>query len=329
MAETGSVTPRILADVNHGSAVHLLARMSDTTPLEKPLARHPWAEPPQTLGSLAIAHLAAIAAKPNGADEIRSKGGVPLLIDQLSSTPDRRHFAIIVLGFLSSDGDCAEIMLQQNVPGLLYRWLVFQEASPERTAGILVARSVALDMDRWRRTAVALVLHNLFIWSRPAMLKFSEAHGMRGFADLVQCPPDMVDTTGWERETRAEVSLDLALAAQLHAIINLLDLVGEEIEDEVTRSKSLSGSLLEVFWGRRTVSSGREIFRARPLAEHSDPSLATDLAAQDPRLLQRLEQLTKFTPPEVARHAAALLHDLTQAGEFYRSNARTNNGIVQ
>lgn len=300
-----SATPRILVDVNHGSAVHLLARISDATPLNKRIQMHPWAAPPETLGCLAIAHLAAIAAKPSGADEIRVKGGVQLLVDQLSSTLDRRHFALVALGFLSADGDCAEIMLEQNLPDRLAHLLVFQEAGPERTVE-QVPPSVALNLDRWRRAAAALVLHNLFVWSRPAMRAFVKAHGLRGFADLVQCPPDVVATT--------EASFDLTLVAQLHAIINLLDVVGEETVDEVTRSKSLIGSLTEVFLSRRTQVSGREIFRARPLAEHSDPQLAADLAAQDPRLARRLEQLTKLTPPEVAYHAAALLHDINQAG---------------
>eukprot|EP01071_Lankesteria_metandrocarpae_P003595 Lankesteria_metandrocarpae@DN3062_c0_g1_i1.p2 len=106
---------RAVFDKAHGeNDIETLVKLLDSTQTfaRNDVQIHPWAAPPKSIGSLAAFQLASMASKEAESgdqpykNKVREFGGIPKLVQFLSSNDDdRKHAAVVALSFLVLEND--------------------------------------------------------------------------------------------------------------------------------------------------------------------------------------------------------------------------------
>jgi hypothetical protein len=174
------IATRFDSAVRNKDLMELVKLLSSSHRLGKDVmaTQHPWADQPQTIGSLAAVHLAVLANDPSIRTRIRAAGAIPVLVQFLNPTNsrDKIHSAVVALSFITIDNDdnCREVYrcggLSLSVP--------LMSAEPE---GL--------------RFASSSVCRNLYCKNRNAREEFVNLGGAKSIMGLLNYQPSRAKDT--------------------------------------------------------------------------------------------------------------------------------------
>jgi hypothetical protein len=176
------IATRFDSAVRNKDLMELVKLLSSSHKLGKDVmaTQHPWADQPQTIGSLAAVHLAVLANDPNIRTRIRAAGAIPVLVQFLNPTNsrDKIHSAVVALSFITIDNDdnCREVY---------------------RCGGLTLLVPLMGSEPEGLRFASSSVCRNLYCKNRNAREEFVNLGGAKSMISLLNYQPSRANDTAY------------------------------------------------------------------------------------------------------------------------------------